>query len=50
MSFSFVSCIVMISALCDWASCSISDVFRCRPFILIWIILMLELGLWLGDE
>ena len=35
---SFVSCIVMISAICDPAGS--------MPFILIWIILILELGLW----
>ena len=44
--FSFDSCIVIMSTLCESESCYISDVFFCIPFILIWMMFILELGLW----
>ena len=43
--FSLVSCIVIMSALYVFASCSISVVLRCMPFTLIWRMLRFEFGL-----
>ena len=43
--FSLDSCMVMMSALVDCASCSISVVLRSMPFVLICRMLRLELGL-----
>ena len=46
--FSLVSCIVIMSILCVFASCSISVVLRCMPFMFICRMFSCEFGFWVG--